>query len=53
MSHEEATRRNVQEQFQQNPNLQKVEPHQVGDYRTAEIINSEIERQRQQQQERR
>ncbi|MHA6298748.1 hypothetical protein [Devosia sp. CAU 1758] len=53
MSHEESTRREVQNQFTQNPNLQKVEPHQVGDYRTAEIINSEIERQRQQQQDRR
>lgn len=53
MSQEESIRRSVQEQSQRNPNLQKVEPHQVGDYKTAEIINSEIERQRQQQQDRR
>jgi hypothetical protein len=46
MSQEEAIRRQVQEQIQQNPNLQKVEPHQVGDAWTQQVINSEIERQR-------
>jgi hypothetical protein len=53
MSEEDYLRRQVQDQMRQGNDLQKVESHQVKDYWTQQVINSEIERQRQAEEERR
>ena len=44
MSNDEYLRRRVQEQMQQNPQTEKVEPYKIGNTHDAEVINAEIER---------
>lgn len=43
---DEGLRRQVQEQIKQTPNMDKVQPHQVGSAHDANVINNEIDRQR-------
>lgn len=53
MPTDEELRRQVQQQMQNYPNLNKVEAHQVGSAWAQQVINSEIENQRRREEERR
>ncbi|MCB9992239.1 MAG: hypothetical protein H6873_01130 [Hyphomicrobiaceae bacterium] len=52
MSDPEGDRRDVQQQYQVNPNLTHVNPNQVGSQDRANTINAEIDRLRQQDEQR-